>query len=100
VKGELLMKTTTQQTGAEAEDWLAQHCRLRAERIKASPGTLDIKGRCCGRKPVVHKKASRTMGEGPHRWCSICSRCYDLEINQQIPSSAWKQNAKGEWEHK
>ena len=52
--------------------------------------TLDEKGRCCGRKPLVYKRP-------PLRFCFRCERAYALEENEQIPNWAWRQLPNGEW---
>lgn len=60
--------------------------------------SLDEKGRCCGRKPLVYK--SRWTLDGPHRFCFRCDRAYDIEENVQKPNWAWRQLPSGEWERK
>lgn len=50
---------------------------------------LDDKGRCCGRKPLVYKRA-----DGPSYpaglYCDRCSRCY---THDGSPQENWAWNA-------
>jgi hypothetical protein len=58
---------------------------------------LDNKGRCCGRKPLVYKRANRYAGYGPHLFCTRCCRAYGLESQEQIDNWAWKCDAAGQF---
>lgn len=51
-----------------------------------APRTLDEKGRCCGRKPLVYKR------EG-HRFCDRCSRHYHLTEPHMV--DGWDRLADG-----
>lgn len=53
--------------------------------------TLDDKGRCCGRKPLVYKRSPST-GEPPQRFCCRCDRAYNIETGEQIDNWAWKKD--------
>jgi len=57
--------------------------------------TLNAKGQCCGRKPMVYKTWQGSMP--PHRYCPRCDRAYDPEENEQIRNWAWSQLPSGEW---
>ena len=67
--------------------------------------TLDEKGRCCGKKPLVYKSRNSTA-EGPQRYCPRCDRAYDLNENEQIsnwaytykplPDGKWQRTTNGE----
>jgi hypothetical protein len=59
--------------------------------------TLDDKGRCCGRKPLVYR-GRNTTSTGPHKYCPRCDRAYELEGNEQIPNWGWKQDSIGNWQ--
>jgi hypothetical protein len=48
-----------------------------------SPGFLDGKGRCCGRKPIQYKLPK------PHQFCPRCDRDYD-EDGIQLENWAWR----------
>ena len=61
--------------------------------------TLDERGRCCGRKPMVYKSPISTS-TGQHRYCPRCDRAYDLHENEQMPNWAWGRSADGTWERK
>lgn len=43
---------------------------------------LDMKGRCCGRKPIAYKR-------DPHLFCPRCSRAYDPHTGNQINNWAY-----------
>jgi hypothetical protein len=58
--------------------------------------TLDDKGRCCGRKPLVYKR-SPAAGEPPQRFCFRCDRAYHLIENRQIANWAYEQTTDGAW---
>ena len=45
--------------------------------------SLDDKGRCCGRKPIVYKR------EG-HSFCPRCDRAFDLETGVQVENWMWR----------
>lgn len=57
--------------------------------------TLDEKGRCCGRKPLVYKSSFRQGG--PQKFCFKCDRAYDLKTDEQIENWAWKKDDAGNW---
>lgn len=44
--------------------------------------TLDDKGRCCGRKPIVYKRP-------PHLFCCRCDADFDPDTGKQIPNWAY-----------
>lgn len=49
----------------------------------SAPQTLDVKGRCCGRKPLVYNREN-------HRFCHRCCRSYHRYQDFQIDNWAWK----------
>lgn len=44
--------------------------------------TLNERGQCCGRKPVVYKRP-------PHLFCTRCDASYSPETGKQIPNWAY-----------
>lgn len=58
----------------------------------SAPQTLDDKGRCCGRKPLMYKREN-------HRFCDRCSRAYHRYQDFQIDNWAWKRCADGQFEY-
>jgi len=44
--------------------------------------SLDDKGRCCGRKPLVYKRDG-------HLFCTRCDRSYSISTKEQIANWAW-----------
>jgi hypothetical protein len=46
------------------------------------PKTLDEKGRCCGRKPIVYKRP-------PRLFCCRCDAAFDTVSGKQIPNWAY-----------
>jgi len=59
-----------------------------------APAHLDGKGRCCGVKPIVYKR-----DHGPDyprgKFCTRCSRKFDLDTGDQIPNWAWARVGDG-----
>lgn len=55
---------------------------------------LDIKGRCCGRKPLLYKRAAGPTHPAGY-FCPRCNRSYDMEGNQQ-ENWAWSRD-RGYW---
>ena len=53
--------------------------------------TLDIKGRCCGRKPIEYRKGLFTDLQVPHKFCPRCDRAYRIDNGEQIRNWAWEQ---------
>lgn len=53
-----------------------------------APRTLDDKGRCCGRKPIVYKRP-------PHLFCPRCRASIDPSTGRQIPNWAWYEAGAG-----
>ena len=53
--------------------------------------TLDAKGRCCGRKPLLYKPG--TAGTY-HLFCPHCDRAYDATSGKQISNIAWDGKGK------
>jgi hypothetical protein len=49
---------------------------------------LDVKGRCCGRKPLVYKKKKKLF-------CPRCDKEFSIETKKQIPSYFWMKNKDG-----
>lgn len=56
----------------------------------SAPLTLDDKGRCCDRKPLVYKRDG-------HRFCTRCDRAYDLYQGFQKENWAWKRQPDGQF---
>jgi hypothetical protein len=50
--------------------------------------TLNGKGQCCGRKPIVYKRE-------PHLFCHRCCRSYDPDTGKQIGNWAWIFDGEG-----
>jgi hypothetical protein len=44
--------------------------------------SVDEKGRCCGRKPVVYRRP-------PHLFCCRCDAAFDAMTGRQIPNWAY-----------
>jgi hypothetical protein len=44
--------------------------------------SLDDKGRCCGRKPLVYKRP-------PHLFCIRCDAAFARDTGMQIPNWAY-----------
>ena len=45
---------------------------------------LDVKGRCCGKKPLTYKTPPA------HLYCDRCHSCFDSDTKMQIENWAWK----------
>ena len=58
--------------------------------------TLDDKGRCCGRKPLVYKRDRPDGVSGGFLFCFRCDRAYSPE-GQQINNWAWRGTSSGEF---
>lgn len=50
----------------------------------ATAKSIDEKGRCCGRKPIVYRRP-------PHLFCCRCDASFDPETGKQIPNWAYYQ---------
>ena len=50
--------------------------------------TLDDRGRCCGRKPIVYKR-HQGPGHPAGLFCASCDRAYDPATREQIENWAW-----------
>jgi hypothetical protein len=50
--------------------------------IITAPKTLDDKGRCCGRKPIVYKRPH-------HFYCDRCDAAFDPSDGKQVPNWAY-----------
>lgn len=63
---------------AEYEAW--------CERLKPQTrrlAELDEAGRCCGRKPLVYKRARQLF-------CARCNASFNIETRRQQPNWAWR----------
>jgi len=61
--------------------------------------SLDDKGRCCGRKPLLYKRAWVTLY--PAGWfCVLCDRAYDRDSGIQVENWAWRRTADGQFERR
>ena len=56
--------------------------------------TLDDKGRCCGRKPLVYKRDRPDGIAGEWRFCFRCDRAYSPD-GKQINNWAWRGTPAG-----
>lgn len=52
--------------------------------------SLDEKGRCCGRKPIIYKRP-----RPGHYYCCRCHRHFNLETGIQVENWAWKYGQGG-----
>ncbi len=52
---------------------------------------LDDKGRCCGRKPLVYKRAA-------HYFCDRCDRAFSFTSGKQIQNWAYLLREDGKFE--
>jgi hypothetical protein len=60
--------------------------------------SLDERGRCCGRKPILYRSnrdhGADMPGIGFH-YCTRCDRSYSRGTLMQIADWAWKRNEQG-----
>lgn len=64
--------------------------------MKTKSKTLDKKGRCCGRKPIVYK--NRDYGTDGFKFCCRCDRAYDRFDGEQISNWAYKLTPDGDFD--
>jgi hypothetical protein len=50
--------------------------------IVTAAKTLNDRGQCCGRKPIVYKRPH-------HLYCARCNASFSPETNKQIPNWAY-----------
>ena len=51
--------------------------------VDEQPKSLDAKGRCCGRKPLLYKRPT------PSLFCTRCDRAYSVDKGEQIANWAY-----------
>ncbi len=51
--------------------------------------SLDAKGRCCGRKPLVYKTYQGGGIHPPFKFCTHCGSHFNME-GQQVEDNEWK----------
>lgn len=61
-----------------------------ATQITPAVHSLDERGRCCGRKPLVYKRP-----RPGHFFCARCDRAFNLETGIQTENWAWKFSSTG-----
>ena len=59
--------------------------------------SMDAKGRCCGRKPILYKSGLRTSSKCPHFFCTRCDSSYDATTREQIENWAFVKDERGQF---